>query len=292
MAKRFAGFSLFSGLVAIIAACGGSALTEVFTAQAGAAGASSGGAGPSFGGATSAAGSSLAGAPAIAGSSSVGGAPGDPCAAPKVSGPCDGYQPSFWHNPKTGLCEPFTYGGCDGNDNRYDSRDACLKACPGGGSEWGACKVDSDCTLTGVGCCEACDPVGDKDLLALSAAHLAEQVASRPCANVGACAPCPSVSVLVESRKYFRAVCASGQCSALDARQSAYTECGGNGGCSLRNGVSCCLDCRGAYVAVNSNADFCPDGAEPCGKCLPVPPPDGLFATCEDQRCTLQESLK
>jgi Kunitz/Bovine pancreatic trypsin inhibitor domain len=209
-----------------------------------------------------------------------------------AQGQCDGYQPSFWHNPKSGLCEPFIYGGCGGNANRYESREACLEACPGGGSNWGACKADSDCTLTNVGCCAACEPIADKDLLALNSAHLSEQIATRPCANVGACAPCPSVSVFVETGKYFRAVCVAGQCSALDVRQSPYTECSDGGGCTLRNGVDCCLNCMGDYVAVSANANFCPNGAEPCGKCSPVPPPSGLVAVCDAKRCMLEELLK
>jgi hypothetical protein len=298
MAKRFAGFALFSGLTALFVACGGTALTEGDSSRAGGAGFTSGGAGPGPGGAPSGAGSNTAGTSAAGGSSaaggpSAGGSSGEPCSAPMTQGQCDGYQPSFWHDPKSGLCEPFIYGGCGGNANRYRTRDACLMACPGGGSAWGACQVDSDCTLTSVGCCAACEPVGDHDLLSLNGSHLAEQMATRPCANVGACAPCPSVSEFVATAKYFRAVCVAGQCSALDVRQAAYTECSDGAGCSLRNGVNCCPECDAeGYVAVSSRASFCPNGPEPCGKCTPVPPASGIIAACDGKRCMLEVLLK
>ena len=28
-----------------------------------------------------------------------------------------------------GLCQPFIYNGCEGNDNRFESASACRKAC-------------------------------------------------------------------------------------------------------------------------------------------------------------------
>src|SRR4051812_35523582 len=41
------------------------------------------------------------------------------CKLPRESGNCDAYIPSYWHNPATGVCEPFVYGGCGGNANRF-----------------------------------------------------------------------------------------------------------------------------------------------------------------------------
>ena len=258
--------ALFCGLAAL-AACGGSALNE-----------SGSPVGPSTGGGTSAA----------AGS----GSSGDGCSAPATPGPCDAYAPVFWHNAASGLCEPFVYGGCAGNDNRYATRDECLKACPGGGSDWGACQRDADCTLTSAECCGACDPVTDHDLLALNAAHLADYSASKPCASAGACLPCASVGETTATRKYFRAVCVAGQCSALDVRQSPLTACVDASDCSLRNGVACCQSCMEGFVAVNTSANFCPDGNDPCPKCAIALPDQALFAACVDGHCQLDETLK
>src|SRR3954471_665639 len=132
MPKPLPGFALFCGFVAIIPACGGSALTEGGRSDAGAGGAATGSGGrPGAGGASATAGSnavggSAGGAPSVAGAPAAGasaaGAPGDACSAPMASGNCNGYEPSFWHNPKSGLCEPFIYGGCGGNENRYPTR--------------------------------------------------------------------------------------------------------------------------------------------------------------------------
>ncbi len=271
MTKRSAGFALFSGLVVLIAACGGSALEQGGSAS-GAGGQASAG-GPSLAG-SSAAGTSAAGAPSLS----------EACSAPEVPGQCDAYQPSFWHNPTSGLCEPFIYGGCGGNDNRYASRDACLQACPSSVNAWGACKVDSDCRLVSPGCCAACEPVTEQGLLAINSEHLTDQML--PCASVGACAPCPQVTEQEATGKYFRPVCSAGQCSALDVRQSVYTECSTGADCTLRDGVKCCAECDGGFVAVNATANFCPDGAEACSHCASIPP-SNLQAACAQNRCVL-----
>mgnify|MGYP000668138665 CR=1 FL=1 len=33
-------------------------------------------------------------------------------------------------NEKTGRCETFSYGGCQGNDNNFKTKSACEQACP------------------------------------------------------------------------------------------------------------------------------------------------------------------
>lgn len=35
----------------------------------------------------------------------------------------------YFHNPKTGKCEEFTYGGCGGNENRFDTKEECEDYC-------------------------------------------------------------------------------------------------------------------------------------------------------------------
>lgn len=51
------------------------------------------------------------------------------CSLPKVVGPCEAAMPRFWFNAATGQCEPFTYGGCGGNANNFESAAACAQAC-------------------------------------------------------------------------------------------------------------------------------------------------------------------
>lgn len=53
----------------------------------------------------------------------------DPCLQTKQVGDCDGVFPSFFFNGTSGTCERFNYGGCGGNDNRFSSREDCLRVC-------------------------------------------------------------------------------------------------------------------------------------------------------------------
>ena len=53
------------------------------------------------------------------------------CTLPFVPGPCEAAMPVFWFNASTGTCEPRTYGGCQGNANRFESEQACMAACGG-----------------------------------------------------------------------------------------------------------------------------------------------------------------
>jgi hypothetical protein len=53
----------------------------------------------------------------------------DLCTLPQDPGPCDAAFPKYWHDPATHHCVPFTYGGCGGNENRFDSLEACQLAC-------------------------------------------------------------------------------------------------------------------------------------------------------------------
>lgn len=59
-----------------------------------------------------------------AGSSSM-----DPCALAIDPGPCRASFPAYAYDPDRG-CIEFTYGGCEGNENRFDTLDACEMACP------------------------------------------------------------------------------------------------------------------------------------------------------------------
>ncbi|XP_069951755.1 papilin isoform X1 [Cherax quadricarinatus] len=51
------------------------------------------------------------------------------CHLPRVEGPCTGTVPSWYHDSATGSCKPFVYGGCLGNNNRYNSQQECEEMC-------------------------------------------------------------------------------------------------------------------------------------------------------------------
>ena len=44
-------------------------------------------------------------------------------------GPCMSDIPKFYYNSKTGTCEMFSYGGCQGNSNRFETISSCTETC-------------------------------------------------------------------------------------------------------------------------------------------------------------------
>ncbi|KAL3188602.1 hypothetical protein MRX96_022604 [Rhipicephalus microplus] len=53
----------------------------------------------------------------------------DVCTLPKVQGPCSGTFIQWFYDTETDRCHEFTYGGCQGNANRFNDREACEKKC-------------------------------------------------------------------------------------------------------------------------------------------------------------------
>ncbi len=56
---------------------------------------------------------------------------GDPCALPADPGPCEAAIQRFFFDTATGQCEPFIYGGCQGNANNFETLQACQATCGG-----------------------------------------------------------------------------------------------------------------------------------------------------------------
>jgi len=54
----------------------------------------------------------------------------DKCSQPaKEEGTCDDYVLRYSYVSSSGQCEPFYYGGCEGNDNRFESPEECQAQC-------------------------------------------------------------------------------------------------------------------------------------------------------------------
>ncbi|VUZ49900.1 unnamed protein product [Hymenolepis diminuta] len=53
----------------------------------------------------------------------------DPCTMPIERGHCRAYIPSWGMDVNTGECVKFIYGGCQGNLNRFSSKERCEYAC-------------------------------------------------------------------------------------------------------------------------------------------------------------------
>lgn len=315
----FARLGLFTAVAVVLAsACGGQSFTGGDGGDAGSGSGNNGGSGSQGGSTgragtsstagkghagTSAGGSNTAGTGAGGGSAGTGGGTGDPaCVLPPSSGNCNAYIPSWYHDPSTGICRPFVYGGCGGNENRYASLEQCQKACPSNSPNYDACKVPSDCMITGTGCCGICDSpnITLNDLLAynkqyagLLSCGVALDIAGDPSAGAAApiaCAPCPAPPGGPGTLRYFVPDCVAGQCAVQDLRTSPVTACQTNAECKVRHGTACCEGCgSGDEFAVRNDGSFeklvCGSGPVACPACVPAP--TGGLPYCNAGRCSV-----
>ncbi|KAG2457852.1 SPIT1 inhibitor, partial [Polypterus senegalus] len=53
------------------------------------------------------------------------------CTDPPLTGPCRAHFKRWWYDPYNRDCHPFTFGGCDGNENNFLDADTCRRACHG-----------------------------------------------------------------------------------------------------------------------------------------------------------------
>ncbi|XP_070587012.1 protease inhibitor 1-like [Erythrolamprus reginae] len=53
------------------------------------------------------------------------------CYLPPESGPCYAFFSRFYYNPASNKCQTFTYGGCLGNANNFETIEECQRTCLG-----------------------------------------------------------------------------------------------------------------------------------------------------------------
>ena len=45
------------------------------------------------------------------------------------SGPCSMFMQRYFYDAEAGYCKPFSYGGCEGNRNRFQTLELCTQEC-------------------------------------------------------------------------------------------------------------------------------------------------------------------
>jgi hypothetical protein len=249
----------------------------------GGSGVTTGGAGGRAGGGSGGQSAGSAGA-GEAGASGEGGAPQDICQLPAEPGTCEAAIERWFFDATRGVCTAFTYGGCEGNENNFETLEQCHASCSGHGTTVPtACNNPTECVVTRAQCCGEYPNPTIRDVTAVNAASVEDFNA--PCALVDC------ISTLEPIPSYFGATCKNGHCLAFDVRGTKLTACTAPSDCRLRSGLACCESCsadRLEYVAVRVDADVeslaCGGAPIICGACEPLPP-SGLVADCLDGHC-------
>jgi hypothetical protein len=188
----------------------------------------------------------------------------------------------------TGLCLPFTYGGCEGNANNFETIESCYAECGALGPTLPAsCSSPFDCTLVPSMCCGGCSEPSLANRVAVRKGQESAVQIATGCHLVD-CVPCEPA----QPNPWLGATCTAARCVAFDARALDITLCTDTSDCVLRGGLECCENCAAQgldFVAVNREANVaaltCGDGHGACDACVAVPP-FGLVALCESGRCT------
>lgn len=84
--------------------------------------------------------------------------PGRTCGMPMEVGPCEALVPRFWFDPNKGRCVRFTWGGCGGNGNNFETLERCIATC--------ASTVEDPCSIVDCEVGTSCVYVGQKPVCA------------------------------------------------------------------------------------------------------------------------------
>jgi len=86
--------------------------------------------------------------------------PADLCDYPPETGSCNAAFARFYFDPGNSQCREFTWGGCGGNANNFETREACEAACEHRADTCLTCVPGKGCAGTG---CGRCPPRADAD---------------------------------------------------------------------------------------------------------------------------------
>lgn len=77
------------------------------------------------------------------------------CQKKEERGPCSDFEVKWFYNTTSQRCDRFWYGGCEGNDNRFDDEEACSRRCkqttPDTGIKWLSTKFDGSFEIIPIG---------------------------------------------------------------------------------------------------------------------------------------------
>ncbi|XP_031550082.1 PI-actitoxin-Aeq3a-like [Actinia tenebrosa] len=51
------------------------------------------------------------------------------CLLPAETGRCMGYFPRYYYDESIGTCRQFIFGGCQGNENNFETMKECVRKC-------------------------------------------------------------------------------------------------------------------------------------------------------------------
>uniref|UniRef100_A0A5S6QET2 BPTI/Kunitz inhibitor domain-containing protein n=1 Tax=Trichuris muris TaxID=70415 RepID=A0A5S6QET2_TRIMR len=128
----------------------------------------------------------------------------DPCSMHLDAGPCRALLPRYFYNASADLCEPFTYGGCGGNENNFNTLEECQMRCEKSfrnGSENDDRPI-VDCRVKGCPPCHDCSP---SNVTCPKGKRCPEYLCKNRC---GLCEQCTDDGLCVDSRprwcKFFK----------------------------------------------------------------------------------------
>jgi hypothetical protein len=196
--------------------------------------------------------------------------------------------PRYYFNAKTGVCQQFIYGGCGGNENNFETVDACYDGCGGTAvKDVTSCANPWNCTVGSPNCCGCDQDAGT--LVAIRADAVDAYRQSTGCVGV-MCEPCMMPDPTTHTTPYFGATCRAGRCVLYDARETEMGACQTSVDCTLRNGLGCCERCGislDTLISVNRAAPLPSCGSAPaCPPCMPAYPQE-YGAMCTAGRCVV-----